>query len=126
RCRYYPLMWSAESEGVLAWDAGVLGRGRPGWHGECVCIAEEGIGLPFDVQAGGSDLIFPHHDLSAAHSVALGRPSAAAYAHSGMVGYQGETMSKSLRHLRLVHRLVREGTDPMVIRLVLMAHHYRS
>ena len=126
RGRFDPLLWSAEREGEPAWDAGVLGRGRPGWHVECVCIAEEGIGLPFDVQAGGSDLIFPHHDLSAAHSVALGRPFAAAYAHSGMVGYQGEKMSKSLGNLVFVHRLVREGTDPMVIRLVLMAHHYRS
>lgn len=126
RCRFDPLVWRAEREGEPAWDAGLLGRGRPGWHVECVCIAEDGIGLPFDVQAGGSDLIFPHHDLSAAHSVALGRPFAAAYAHSGMVAHEGEKMSKSLGNLVFVHRLVRDGVDPMTIRLVLMAHHYRS
>ncbi|ATG51956.1 cysteine--1-D-myo-inosityl 2-amino-2-deoxy-alpha-D-glucopyranoside ligase [Brachybacterium vulturis] len=126
RGRFDPLLWRAEREGEPAWDAAELGRGRPGWHVECVCIAEEAIGLPFDIQAGGSDLIFPHHDLSAAHSVALGRPFAAAYAHSGMVAHQGEKMSKSLGNLVFVHRLVRDGVDPMAIRLVLMAHHYRS
>ena len=121
-----PLLWRAERPGEPAWDAGVLGRGRPGWHVECVCIAQEALDLPFDIQAGGSDLIFPHHDLSAAHSVALGRPFATTYAHSGMVGYEGEKMSKSLGNLVFVHRLVRDGVDPMAIRLVLMAHHYRS
>src|SRR5699024_12620688 len=64
-----PLLWSAEREGEPAWDAGALGRGRPGWHVECVCIAGDALGLPFDIQTGGSDLIFPHHDLSAAHAV---------------------------------------------------------
>ncbi|MGP9580613.1 MULTISPECIES: cysteine--1-D-myo-inosityl 2-amino-2-deoxy-alpha-D-glucopyranoside ligase [unclassified Brachybacterium] len=121
-----PLLWRAERPGEPAWDAGVLGRGRPGWHVECVCIAQEALDLPFDIQAGGSDLIFPHHDLSAAHSVALGRPFATTYAHSGMVAYDGEKMSKSLGNLVFVHRLVRDGVDPMAIRLVLMAHHYRS
>ncbi len=121
-----PLLWRAERPGEPVWEAGLLGRGRPGWHVECVCIAQEALDLPFDIQAGGSDLIFPHHDLSAAHSVALGRPFATTYAHSGMVGYEGEKMSKSLGNLVFVHRLVRDGVDPMAIRLVLMAHHYRS
>ena len=126
RGRFDPLLWRAEREGEPAWDAGELGRGRPGWHVECVSIAEEGLGLPFDIQAGGSDLVFPHHDLSAAHSIGLGRPFAISYAHAGMVGHEGEKMSKSLGNLVFVHRLVRGGVDPMAIRLVLMAHHYRS
>ncbi|MEE1617387.1 cysteine--1-D-myo-inosityl 2-amino-2-deoxy-alpha-D-glucopyranoside ligase [Brachybacterium sp. J153] len=126
RGRFDPLLWRAERAGEPAWDAGELGRGRPGWHVECVCIAEGGLGLPFDVQAGGSDLVFPHHDLSAAHAVALGRNFATAYAHSGMVALDGEKMSKSLGNLVFVHRLVRDGVDPMAIRLVLMAHHYRA
>jgi len=126
RGRFDPLLWRAEREGEPAWDAGALGRGRPGWHVECVSIAEEGLDLPFDIQAGGSDLVFPHHDLSAAHSIALGRPFAVSYAHAGMVAHEGEKMSKSLGNLVFVHRLVRDGVDPMSIRLVLMAHHYRS
>ena len=126
RGRFDPLLWRAEREGEPAWDGGALGRGRPGWHVECVSIAEEGLDLPFDIQAGGSDLVFPHHDLSAAHAVGLGRPFATSYAHAGMVAYEGEKMSKSLGNLVFVHRLVRDGVDPMAIRLVLMAHHYRS
>lgn len=126
RGRFDPLLWRAERAGEPAWEAGALGRGRPGWHVECVCIAEDAFGLPFDIQAGGSDLVFPHHDLSAAHSVALGRPFATSYVHSGMVAHEGEKMSKSLGNLVFVHRLVRDGVDPMAIRLVLMAHHYRS
>ncbi|WP_193104557.1 cysteine--1-D-myo-inosityl 2-amino-2-deoxy-alpha-D-glucopyranoside ligase [Brachybacterium sp. FME24] len=126
RGRFDPLLWRAERAGEPAWEAGVLGRGRPGWHVECVCIAQDGLGLPFDIQAGGSDLIFPHHDLSAAHAVALGRGFAGMYTHSGMVAHEGEKMSKSLGNLVFVHRLVRDGVDPRVIRLVLMAHHYRA
>lgn len=121
-----PLLWRAARPDEPSWDAGPLGVGRPGWHVECVCIAEHGLGLPFDVQTGGSDLIFPHHDLSAAHAAALGHGFASLYPHTGMVAYEGEKMSKSLGNLVFVHRLVADGTDPMVIRLVLMAHHYRA
>jgi L-cysteine:1D-myo-inositol 2-amino-2-deoxy-alpha-D-glucopyranoside ligase len=121
-----PLLWRAEREGEPAWDAGELGRGRPGWHVECVCISRDALGLPVDVQTGGRDLVFPHHDMCAAHATALGRPFAGVYPHTGMVGYEGEKMSKSLGNLVFVSKLVEAGTDPMAIRLVLMAHHYRS
>lgn len=121
-----PLLWRAERAGEPAWDAGSLGRGRPGWHVECVAIAEGGLGLPFDVQTGGRDLIFPHHDMSASHAAALGEGFASLYPHVGMVAYQGEKMSKSLGNLVFVSELVRQGVDPAAIRLVLMAHHYRS
>ncbi|GAA1331349.1 cysteine--1-D-myo-inosityl 2-amino-2-deoxy-alpha-D-glucopyranoside ligase [Brachybacterium rhamnosum] len=126
RGRFDPLLWRAEREGEPAWDAGELGRGRPGWHVECLSIAERGLGLPFDVQTGGSDLVFPHHDMSAAHAAGLGHPFAALYPHTGMVAYEGTKMSKSLGNLVFVHRLVRDGVEPAAIRLVLMAHHYRS
>lgn len=126
RGRFDPLLWRAERAGEPAWDAGELGRGRPGWHVECLSIAERGLGLPFDVQTGGSDLVFPHHDMSAAHAAGLGHPFAALYPHTGMVAYEGTKMSKSLGNLVFVHRLVRDGIEPAAIRLVLMAHHYRS
>jgi L-cysteine:1D-myo-inositol 2-amino-2-deoxy-alpha-D-glucopyranoside ligase len=48
------------------------------------------------------------------------------YAHAGMVSYQGEKMSKSLGNLVFVSRLRADGVDPMAIRMVLLAHHYRS
>jgi L-cysteine:1D-myo-inositol 2-amino-2-deoxy-alpha-D-glucopyranoside ligase len=48
------------------------------------------------------------------------------YVHAGMVSYHGEKMSKSLGNLVFVSRLLADGTDPMAIRMVLLAHHYRS
>lgn len=121
-----PLLWRAERTGEPAWDAEV-GRGRPGWHIECSVIALDRLGVEFTLQGGGSDLVFPHHEFSAAHASSLsGRPLARAYAHAGMVAYQGEKMSKSLGNLVLVSRLRGEGVDPRAIRLALLAHHYRS
>ena len=126
-----PIVWRAERPGEPAWDSS-LGRGRPGWHVECAAIAAEYLGPAFDVQAGGSDLVFPHHEMSASH-VRVGCATgdgehlfARVYAHSGMVSYQGAKMSKSLGNLVFVSRLRTDGVDPMAIRLALLAHHYRS
>jgi L-cysteine:1D-myo-inositol 2-amino-2-deoxy-alpha-D-glucopyranoside ligase len=129
-----PLVWRAERPGEPAWGSR-FGPGRPGWHVECAAIAVEYLGAAFDVQAGGSDLVFPHHEMSASHvRVACSGPVSEAgagvfarvYAHSGMVAYQGAKMSKSLGNLVFVSRLRESGTDPMAIRLALLAHHYRS
>jgi len=120
------LLWQAERPGEPAWDT-KLGRGRPGWHIECAAIALHHLGTAFDVQGGGSDLVFPHHEMSASEAtVATHEAFAGAYVHAGMVGYEGEKMSKSKGNLVLVSRLRRAGHDPMAIRLALLAHHYRS
>jgi len=123
------LVWRAERPGEPAWDSR-CGRGRPGWHVECAAIAAEYLGPSFDVQAGGSDLVFPHHEMSASHARVAFAPQegvfARVYAHAGMVSYQGQKMSKSLGNLVFVSRLVADGVDPMAIRMALLAHHYRS
>jgi L-cysteine:1D-myo-inositol 2-amino-2-deoxy-alpha-D-glucopyranoside ligase len=124
-----PLLWRVERPGEPSWDGGVLGRGRPGWHIECTAIALRHLGMPIDVQGGGSDLAFPHHEMGASHAHVL-RPQdgsfARAYAHSGMVSLGGEKMSKSLGNLVLVSRLVAAGEDPATVRLAIVAHHWRS
>src|SRR5690242_1190976 len=124
-----PLVWRAERPGEPAWESR-FGPGRPGWHVECAAIAAEYLGPSFDVQAGGSDLVFPHHEMSASHArVALSpadHPFARVYVHAGMVSYHGEKMSKSLGNLVFVSRLLADGVDPMAIRMALLAHHYRS
>ncbi|MGI8902021.1 MAG: cysteine--1-D-myo-inosityl 2-amino-2-deoxy-alpha-D-glucopyranoside ligase [Nocardioides sp.] len=121
------LLWQAERPGEPAWDT-ELGRGRPGWHIECSSIALRHLGAGFDVQGGGSDLAFPHHEMSASEAQAAldGLSFAQAYVHAGMVGYEGEKMSKSKGNLVLVSRLRQEGVDPMAIRLALLRHHYRT
>ena len=120
------LLWQSERPGEPAWDTR-LGRGRPGWHIECAAIALHHLGAAFDVQGGGSDLVFPHHEMSASEAtVATGEAFAGAYVHAGMVAYEGEKMSKSKGNLVLVSKLRAAGHDPMAIRLALLAHHYRS
>ena len=120
------LVWQLAREGEPSWPS-PLGEGRPGWHIECTAIALEHLGEAFDVQGGGSDLVFPHHEMCAAEATAAtGQPFARAYVHGGMVGYEGEKMSKSKGNLVLVSKLRAQGVDPMAIRLVLLDHHYRS
>jgi L-cysteine:1D-myo-inositol 2-amino-2-deoxy-alpha-D-glucopyranoside ligase len=125
-----PIVWLAARPGEPSWPSD-LGLGRPGWHVECAAISTAYLGAAFDVQAGGTDLIFPHHELSASHArVALGGHGdpvfARHYAHAGMVRLGGEKMSKSLGNLVFVSRLREAGTDPMAIRLAVLAHHYRA
>jgi L-cysteine:1D-myo-inositol 2-amino-2-deoxy-alpha-D-glucopyranoside ligase len=120
------LVWRHARAGEPSWPS-VLGAGRPGWHIECTAIALDRLGVGFDVQAGGSDLIFPHHEMCAAQGrVATDQPFAQAYLHSGMVGLDGEKMSKSKGNLVFVSSLRASGVDPMAIRLALLAHHYRD
>ena len=120
------LVWRLARDGEPSWESS-LGAGRPGWHVECTAIALDLLGADFDVQGGGSDLIFPHHEMSAGEGrVATDRPFAQAYLHSGMVGLHGSKMSKSRGNLVFVSKLRKSGIDPMVIRLALLAHHYRD
>jgi L-cysteine:1D-myo-inositol 2-amino-2-deoxy-alpha-D-glucopyranoside ligase len=125
-----PMVWLAARPGEPSWPS-EFGPGRPGWHVECAAISTAYLGASFDVQAGGSDLVFPHHELSASHArVALGGQGdpvfARRYAHAGMVRLGGEKMSKSLGNLVFVSQLRADGTDPMAIRLAILAHHYRQ
>ncbi|MFF1697933.1 cysteine--1-D-myo-inosityl 2-amino-2-deoxy-alpha-D-glucopyranoside ligase [Streptomyces sp. NPDC058257] len=123
-----PMLWMAAREGEPSWDGASLGRGRPGWHIECVAIALDHLGMGFDVQGGGSDLAFPHHEMGASHAQALTgeHPFAKAYVHAGMVALDGAKMSKSKGNLVFVSKLRRDGTDPAAIRLALLANHYRA
>ena len=123
-----PLLWRAAREGEPSWPVEGLPDGRPGWHIECTAIALDHLGMSFDVQGGGTDLIFPHHEMSATQAVVLTeqRPFARTYAHQAMVGLDGEKMSKSKGNLVLVSKLRADGVDPMAIRLALLAQHYRT
>ena len=122
-----PLLWRSERPGEPAWDGGELGPGRPGWHIECAVIGRDGLGLPFDVEGGGSDLLFPHHEMSTSHARLLDAGHGArVHVHTGMVGLDGEKMSKSRGNLVLVSRLRADGVDPMAVRLAILAHRYRD
>jgi L-cysteine:1D-myo-inositol 2-amino-2-deoxy-alpha-D-glucopyranoside ligase len=128
RDRLDPLLWRAAREGEPSWAVDGLPDGRPGWHIECTAIALDHLGMSFDVQGGGTDLVFPHHEMSATQAVVLTdqRPFARTYAHQAMVGLDGQKMSKSKGNLVLVSKLRADGVDPMAIRLALLAQHYRT
>jgi L-cysteine:1D-myo-inositol 2-amino-2-deoxy-alpha-D-glucopyranoside ligase len=123
-----PLLWRGSREGEPAWAGGPLGPGRPGWHIECAAIALDLLGESMDVQGGGNDLIFPHHECSAAHAETLTgvQPFARHYVHAGMIGLDGEKMSKSKGNLVFVSRLRADRVDQMAVRLALLAGHYRA
>ncbi|MET8834554.1 cysteine--1-D-myo-inosityl 2-amino-2-deoxy-alpha-D-glucopyranoside ligase [Micromonospora sp. NPDC004540] len=123
-----PLLWRGAREGEPSWPGGELGAGRPGWHIECAVIALNLLGDRIAVQGGGNDLLFPHHECSAAHAERLTgqAPFADHYVHAGMIGLDGEKMSKSRGNLVFVSRLRADQVDPMAVRLALLSGHYRS
>lgn len=120
------LLWQGERPNDPSWPSR-LGPGRPGWHIECAAIARAHLQGALDVQGGGRDLVFPHHEMSAAEAEVIDeRPFAHAYIHAGMVGLDGAKMSKSRGNLVLVSTLRGSGVDPMAIRLAVINHHYRT
>lgn len=121
------IIWRAKRHGEPAWSGGPIGDGRPGWHIQCAVIAQRYLPATFTVQGGGSDLVFPHHEMTAGHAwAATGTPLARHYVHAGMVKYGNEKMSKSRGNLVLVSELRRAGVEPAAIRLAILAHHYNS
>ncbi|MGH3532850.1 MAG: cysteine--1-D-myo-inosityl 2-amino-2-deoxy-alpha-D-glucopyranoside ligase [Mycobacterium sp.] len=121
------LMWRAARPGEPSWPS-PFGPGRPGWHVECAAIALSRIGTGLDIQGGGSDLIFPHHEFTAAHAECVSgeRRFARHYVHAGMIGWDGHKMSKSRGNLVLVSGLRAQGVEASAIRLGLLAGHYRA
>jgi L-cysteine:1D-myo-inositol 2-amino-2-deoxy-alpha-D-glucopyranoside ligase len=124
------LLWLGQRAGEPGW-ASPFGMGRPGWHIECCAIALHYLqpdthgDFAIDIQGGGSDLIFPHHEMSAAQSRIIGRQRfARTYVHAGMIGLDGEKMSKSKGNLLFVSKLIAEGVEPMAIRWALMSHRF--
>jgi len=121
------VVWRGERPGEPSWGS-PFGPGRPGWHIECTAIALQHLGTTFDVQGGGSDLVFPHHEMCASEAQVAedGARFAQAYLHQGMVAFDGEKMSKSKGNLVFVSHLRNSEVDPMAIRLTLLRQHYRS
>jgi L-cysteine:1D-myo-inositol 2-amino-2-deoxy-alpha-D-glucopyranoside ligase len=122
-----PLLWRMARPDEPSWESD-LGAGRPGWHVECAAIALNRLGAQIDLNGGGSDLIFPHHEAGAAHAEAFTgvHPFAKHYAHTGMIGLDGEKMSKSRGNLVFVSKLRAEDVDPNAIRVALLSDHYRN
>ncbi len=119
-------LWKAQKEDEdQAWPS-PWGDGRPGWHIECSAMAEQALGVGFDIHGGGSDLLFPHHENEAAQTrCARGDELARIWMHNGMIQLTGEKMAKSAGNIALLHEVVeRYGSDVVVMYLI--SGHYRQ
>lgn len=118
-------LWKGAKPGEPSWES-PWGAGRPGWHIECSAMSARYLGIPFDIHAGGADLIFPHHENEIAQSEgAYGEPFARYWLHNGMVNLQGEKMSKSTgRLIDLAGAAARAGGA--ALRLFFLRAAYRS
>jgi cysteinyl-tRNA synthetase len=119
-------LWKGRKEGEDTWWESPWGEGRPGWHVECSAMAEEVLGVPFEVHGGGSDLVFPHHENEIAQTeAARGQPLSRTWMHNGMVQMGEEKMAKSVGNIRLLHGALDEyGRDAFVMWMV--GAHYRK
>jgi cysteinyl-tRNA synthetase len=119
-------LWKARKEGEdTHWDS-PWGPGRPGWHIECSAMAEQILGLDFEVHGGGSDLVFPHHENEIAQTEsARQQPLARVWMHNGMVELDSEKMAKSVGNIRLLHGALETfGREAFVMWMV--GAHYRK
>ena len=117
-------IWKAQKPGEPAWDC-PWGKGRPGWHIECSCMAKKLLGETIDIHAGGMDLAFPHHENEVAQSEALtGKPFAHYWLHSAYINVNNQKMSKSLNNFFTARDILKEY-DAEIIRFFMMSAHYR-
>jgi cysteinyl-tRNA synthetase len=119
-------LWKGHKEGEdTVWDS-PWGAGRPGWHIECSAMAEQLLGVGFDIHGGGSDLVFPHHENEAAQTrAARGSELAKLWMHNGMIQFTGEKMAKSVGNVALLHEVV-EQYGPEAVVTYLLSGHYRQ
>jgi len=118
-------LWKGKKEGEPSWES-PWGEGRPGWHIECSAMAMALLGETIEIHAGGSDLVFPHHENEIAQAeAATGKPFVRYWIHNGYILMDQEKMSKSLGNI-LTAREARERFSPSAIRLFMLSAHYRS
>jgi len=117
-------LWKGAKPGEPSWPT-PWGRGRPGWHSECVAMAHEYLGAEFDIHCGGMDLVFPHHENEIAQAQAVGDGFANFWLHNGWVTMGGEKMSKSLGNVLAIPAVL-QRVRPAELRYYLGSAHYRS
>jgi cysteinyl-tRNA synthetase len=119
-------LWKGRKQGEDTWWEAPWGQGRPGWHIECSAMAEDALGVGFDIHGGGSDLLFPHHENEAAQTrAARGEELARIWMHNGMIQSTGEKMAKSVGNIAPLHETIeRYGRDAVVMYLI--SGHYRQ
>lgn len=117
------VLWKKTKEGIT-WDS-PFGKGRPGWHTECVVMINNIFGENIDIHGGGIDLKFPHHENEMAQNRAMyGCKLANYWMYNGHVMVDGVKMSKSLGNFILVKDML-EKYSANQFRLALFKNSYR-
>ena len=118
-------LWKRAKEGEPSWQS-PWGQGRPGWHIECSAMSMRYLGKTFDIHAGGSDLVFPHHENEIAQSEAYNNQQFVRYwMHNGYLYLNNQKMSKSLGNIMKVRDICQKYKGE-VIRYFILSAHYRS
>lgn len=117
-------LWKKTDKGIQ-WDS-PWGKGRPGWHTECVVMINQNLGPMIDIHGGGADLRFPHHENEAAQSECIHHNCLANYwVHNAMININGEKMSKSLGNTLWAKDVIEKlGTN--LTRWLMSSVHYRK
>ncbi|MDP2712077.1 MAG: cysteine--tRNA ligase [Solirubrobacteraceae bacterium] len=117
-------LWKAHKDGEdTVWFA-PWGRGRPGWHIECSAMAEEHLGVGFQIHGGGNDLVFPHHENEAAQTrMARGTELAQIWMHNGMLQFGEEKMAKSVGNVVTLQEVLDDVGRNALIMLFAGAHY---
>lgn len=119
------VLWKQAKPGEPSWPS-PWGDGRPGWHIECSAMNLHELGADFDIHAGGSDLMFPHHENEIAQSCCATHGNFAHnWLHTGMLSIDSVKMSKSLNNF-VTARQILEAHDHEAVRFFLISNHYRS
>jgi cysteinyl-tRNA synthetase len=119
-------LWKARKEGEDTWWPAPWGEGRPGWHIECSAMAEQLLGVGFDIHGGGSDLVFPHHENEAAQTrAARGSELTKLWMHNGMIQFTGEKMAKSIGNIATLSEVL-ESNDAETVLMYIVSGHYRQ
>ena len=129
----FALWKKASPEHIMRWPS-PWSDGFPGWHMECSAMSAKYLGEQFDIQGGGMDLMFPHHECEIAQSTsALGHDSAKYWVHNNMITINGQKMGKSLGNFITLeelftgnHKLLEQAYSPMTIRFFILQAQYRS
>ena len=116
-------LWKKAKEGEPYWKS-PWGNGRPGWHIECSAMSCKHLGDTFDIHAGGSDLIFPHHENEIAQSEAAnGKHFVNYWMHFGFLNINNEKMSKSLGNFSTARDILKQFSAES-IRMLFAQSHY--
>ena len=114
------------------WYESPFGKGRPGWHTECVAMIREFLGdkeneeFEIDIHAGGIDLLFPHHENEASQCRCAYHKNLSKYwMHNGFIKVNNEKMSKSLNNSFFVKDALK-NVHGEVLRYYLLTSHYRA